>query len=181
MENNMLILEYNREEPDNLENIIDNYSLINAGNFDVCILGSSKRPMNFRKTLDVWLRSVDNDNSHLMILLSFIIQGHPQWKKAKIRIFQICKPGEKEQTRSSLEELITTGRLPITTKNIEIIESRDNTDFRDEINAKSENAALTIIGFTGELLKFNRKSHFDGYDNLGQILFVNASEKKEIQ
>ena len=111
----------------------------------MCILGSSKRPINFRGTIDVWLRAVDYDNSHLMILMSFIIQGHPQWKKAKIRIFQICKPGEKDKTRSSLEELITTGRLPITTKNIEIIESRDDTDFRDEINEKSGRIQLWAI------------------------------------
>ena len=71
--------------------------------------------------------------------------------------------------------------MPITSKNIEIIESRDDTDFRDEINGKSENAALTIIGFTGELLKFNGKAVFEGYDKLGQILFVNASERKEIE
>jgi amino acid transporter len=181
MENNMLILEYSKENPSNIENIIDNYALINAGNFDVLIQGSSKRPMNYRNTIDVWLRAVDYDNSHLMILLSFIIQGHPQWKKAKIRIFQICKPGEKEETRKSLEELITTGRLPITTKNIEIIESQDHIDFRSEIAEKSENAALTIVGFTGELLKFQGEGLFDGYEKLGQVLFVNASEKKEIE
>ncbi|MFC2090198.1 amino acid permease [Bacteroidota bacterium] len=180
MENNMLILEYSRENPVNLENIIDNYSLINAGKFDVCILGTSKRTINFKNSIDVWLRPVDNDNSHLMILMSFIIQGHPDWRKAKIRIFQICKPGEKEATRSNLEELIITGRLPITTKNIEIIESRDDKDFREEINEKSANAALTIIGFTGELLKHNEKELFEGYDKLGQILFVNAAERIEI-
>lgn len=181
MENNMLILEYYREHPVNLDNIINNFSLINAGNFDVCILGSSKSPINLRGTIDVWLRNVDYDNSHLMILLSFIIQGHPQWKKGKIRIFQICKPGTMEETRKSLEELITTGRLPITTKNIEIIESKDDKNFRDEINEKSENASLAIIGFTGELLKFKGKEIFEGYDILGQILFVNASQRKEIQ
>jgi len=181
MENNMLILEYDRKNPVNLDNIIDNYSLINAGNFDICILGSSKRPVNFRHGIDVWLRSVDYNNSHLMILLSFIVQGHPQWKKSKIRIFEICKPGQKQDTRQSLEDLITTGRLPITTKNIEIIEGNDAKDFRQEINEKSEQAALTIIGFTGELLKFKGKSLFEGYDKLGQILFVNAFERKQIQ
>jgi len=181
MENNMLLLEYYKEDPVNLDSIINNFSLINAGNFDVAILGSSKRPVNFRGYIDVWLRSVDYDNSHLMILLSFIIQGHPQWKKSSIRIFQICKPGEKEQTRLELEQLIVAGRLPVTNKNIEIIESKGNKDFREEINSHSENSAYTIIGFTGDLLKFNGKSMFEGYDKLGHVLFVSASERKEIE
>jgi len=180
MENNMLILEYDRGDPSNLDSIIDNYSLINAGNFDVCIFGSCSRPLNYSHSIDVWLRSVDYDNSHLMILLSFIIQGHPQWRKAQIRIFEICKPGRKQETRERLEELIKRGRLPITAKNIEIIESREDVDFRQEINERSEMAGLTIIGFTGELLKFKGKALFDNYDKLGQILFVNASEQKEI-
>jgi amino acid transporter len=180
MENNMLLLEYDRINPVNLDSIIDNFSLINAGNFDVCILGSSPRSISFKKTIDVWLRSVDYNNSHLMILLSFIIQGHPDWRKSSIRIFEICKPDKKEETRYNLEELIKRGRLPVTAKNIEIIEGRDNVDFRNEINQKSENAGLTIIGFTGELLKFKGKTIFEGYDQIGQILFVNASERKEI-
>lgn len=181
MENNMLLLEYDRRNPVNLNSIIENYSLVNAGNFDVCILGSSSKPINYRNGIDVWLRSVDYNNSHLMILLSFIIQGHPVWKKSNIRIFEICKPEEKDKTRKSLEDLITTGRLPITTKNIDIIESRDHTDFRKDINMKSERTALTIIGFTGELLKLKGKELFEGYENLGQLLFVNASEKKVIE
>ena len=180
MENNMIILEFDREDPKNLDAIIDNYSLINAGNFDVCILGSSKRQTNFKNGIDVWLRSLDYDNSHLMILMSFIIQGHPDWKKGNIRIFEICKPGEKEQARAKLEELITIGRLPITTKNIEIIEGSAEKDFKQVINEKSENTGLTIIGFTGELLKFKGKKLFDGYDKLGEVLFVNASEQKDI-
>lgn len=181
MENNMLILEYSKKEPDNLTSIIDNYSLINAGNFDVCILGSSTRPMNYKLGIDVWLRTLDYDNSHLMILLSFIIQGHPDWKKGKIRIFEICKPGQKAEARKGMEDLVKTGRLPITTKNIDIIEGSEDRDFKEEVLVRSEKAALTIIGFTGELLKFKGRALFEGYEKLGHVLFVNASERKEIE
>lgn len=180
MENNMLILEYDKENPDNLEAIIENYALVNAGNFDVCILGSSKRKLKFKQGIHVWLRATDYDNAHLMILLSFIIQGHPDWKKASISIFEICKKGEVIQTRRELEELIRTGRLPITTKNIEIIEEQENKSYREIISKRSEEAALTLIGFTGDHLKFKGKEMFLNYEALGHILFVNAAEKKKI-
>jgi hypothetical protein len=116
-----------------------------------------------------------------MILLSFIIQGHPDWKKSNIRIFEICKPGQKQEARKGLEDLVRTGRLPITSKNIEIIEGSEKRDFKEEVVARSEQSALTIIGFTGELLKFKGSAVFEGYEKIGHVLFVNASERKEIE
>jgi len=121
MENNMVILEYDREEPEKLEEIVENFSLVNAGNFDVCIFGSTKRTINYRNGIHVWIRSSDYENSHLMILLSFIIQGHPSWRKSNISVFDICKKGEEEKIRNELEQLIQSGRLPITSKNIQVI------------------------------------------------------------
>jgi len=181
MENNMLILEYDRDDPDNLGSIIDNFALVNAGKFDVCILGSSNRPLNFKNGIHVWLRSLDQDNAHLMILLSFIIQGHPAWKKSNISIFQLCKPGTTIQTRRDLESLISTGRLPITTKNIEIIEEDQNRNYIEIVDEKSDQAALTILGFTGESLKIGGKNVFEQHKKEGHILFVSAAERKEIQ
>ncbi len=181
MENNMLILEYDRDDPDNLGGIVDNYSLVNAGNFDVCILGSSHRPMNYKNGIHVWLRRLDQENAHLMILLSFIIQGHPVWKKSSISIFQLCKPGMIKETRKELEDLISAGRLPITTKNIQIIEENQELSYKDIVDEKSEQAALTIIGFTGESLKLGGRKVFEEYKKEGHMLFVNAAERKKIQ
>ena len=77
MENNMVIFEFDRDEDQTIKEIVDNFSLVNAGNFDVCIFASSNRTINYKNGIHVWIRSSDYENSHLMILLSFIIQGHP--------------------------------------------------------------------------------------------------------
>ncbi len=69
----------------------------------------------------MWIRSSDYENSHLMILLSFIIQGHPSWRKSEITIFDVCKREQEAETRKNLEELVQTGRLPITSKNIQVL------------------------------------------------------------
>ena len=121
MENNMVIFEFDRKEDQNLKEIADNFALVNAGNFDVCVFASSDRTINFKNGIHVWIRSNDYENSHLMILLSFIIQGHPQWKKSEITIFDVCKKGQEEETKTQLEELVLTGRLPITSKNIQVL------------------------------------------------------------
>ncbi len=181
MENNMVILEFDRENPENLKEIVDNFSLVNAGNFDVCILGSTKRSINFKNGIHVWIRSSDYENSHLMILMSFIIQGHPAWKKSEITIYDVCKKDKEEETRKNLEELVQTGRLPITSKNIQVMSEKPDLNTRALMKEHSAHAGLTIIGFHSELLKHEGARVFEGYDELGSILFVNAHSQKEIE
>jgi len=181
MENNMVIFEFDRGEPGNLKEIVDNFALVNAGHFDVCIFGSSERTINYKNGFHVWIRSNDYENSHLMILLSYIIQGHPSWKKGEITIFDVCKKEEEEETRTKLEELVRTGRLPITSKNIQVIGEMGDRNTRGLINKHSAHAGLTIIGFHSELLKHEGAKIFQGYDEVGNILFVNAHSQKQIE
>ncbi len=180
MENNMVIFEYDREHPDNLREIVENFSLVNAGRFDVCIFGSSKRTLNYKNGIHVWIRSSDYENSHLMILLSFIIQGHPSWNRSEISVFDICKKGEEEEVQKKLSDLVRTGRLPITSKNIQVMSESADLHSRSLINKHSAFAGLTIIGFHSEMIRHEESRVFDGYDELGNILFVHSHSRKEI-
>lgn len=179
MENNMVIFEFNKERPEELHEITDNHALVNAGNFDVCILASSGKKIKCKNDIHVWIRSTDEFNANLMILLSFIISGHPDWKKSKIKIYEICKPGQYEDMLVSKKKLIKEGRLPITEKNIEIIIKEDHLDPRKLINEKSADAALTLIGFRSESLR-QHDNVFTDYDELGTVLFVNSHNQKDI-
>eukprot|EP01029_Cantina_marsupialis_P018774 TRINITY_DN4329_c0_g3_i1.p1 TRINITY_DN4329_c0_g3~~TRINITY_DN4329_c0_g3_i1.p1 ORF type:complete len:383 (-),score=29.66 TRINITY_DN4329_c0_g3_i1:336-1484(-) len=181
MENNMVIFEFDKENPDRLDLIIENYALARAGNFDFCILGSSRREFNFKNNIHVWIRSSDTDNANLMILLSFIIAGHPDWRKTDIKIFNICKKENAESTRAQLDELVVSGRLPISNSNIEIILEQENVATKEIINEKSAQAGLTIIGFRGETLKHEKVELFKGYNEIGNILFINANSQKTIE
>lgn len=180
MENNMVIFEYDKEHPDNLKEIIENIRLIKAGNFDICLLATSRKDLVFRNGIHVWISFDEPENSSLLILLSFIILGHPSWKKANIRVFEICKPEDYEKTRSKLSELVISGRLPITEKNIEIIGKEPGMSTKNLINDKSATAALTMIGFRVEGLKHNGDIVLTGYDHIGTVMFVNSHNQKEI-
>ena len=181
MENNMVIFEFDRNEEAGLKEIADNFALVNAGNFDVCVFASSDRTINFKNGIHVWIRSYDYENSHLMILLSFIIQGHPLWRKSEITICDVCKKGQEMKTKTELENLVLTGRLPITSKNIQVICEMAEQNARALVNEHSAHAGLTIIGFHAELLKHEGPKIFQGFDEVGNILFVNSHSQKEIQ
>lgn len=180
MENNMILFEFSKNDTRKLDRIIDNYSLVRAGNYDVCVLGSCGKPHNFKNGIHIWIKMYDQDNMNLMILLSYIILDHPDWKKGFIKLFNICPEDQYEETQQNLLTLIKEGRLPISRKNIEVIKKDENIAIRDIINERSKEAALTIIGFSKEQLKKQKTELFTAYDQTGNILFVNARNKKEI-
>ncbi len=180
MENNMVIFEYDKENPDNLKEIIENTGLVAAGDFDICLLASSRKEMIFRNGIHVWLDFHYPENSSLLILLSFIISGHPVWRKPNIKLFGTCRAEEVEETRQNLTDLVRSGRLPITEKNIEILHEEPGKTLKNIINEKSALAALTMIGFNEQTLKRMGESFLNGYEGVGTILFVNSHNQKEI-
>ena len=181
MENNMLILEYDKEEPEELVDIIDNFKLINSGNFDVCILASSRKPIIFKNGIHIWIKATDAENANLMIILSFILLGHPNWRNSDIRIFDICKPEEVAEVNKQMNDLIEKGRLPITPQNIKILVDEEGKSYKSIINAHSVNAGLTIMGFHEDSLRVLGARAFEGYEDLGNILFVNSYKHKLIE
>ncbi len=180
MENNMVIFEYDKQNPANLKKVVENFALVNSGRFDICILACSEKPMNMKNGIHVWINSLDTENSNLMILLSFIILGHPELKKTEIKIFAVCKEEDLQKTRAQLKELVVVGRLPINEKNINVIIQSKGVPARKIIADKSQNAGLTLIGLREELIKHEKEAVFTGYDELGTILFVHSKYQKAI-
>jgi Amino acid permease len=180
MENNMVVFEYDKENPDNLGEIIENIRLIKAGDFDICLLASASKEMVYKKGIHVWIDLDEPENASLLILLSFIIMGHPDWKRSSIKIFSTCKPEQYAETQRELNDLVKTGRLPITEKNVEIIRIEPGDSLRSIINIRSAKAALVMTGFRAENLKHNGEAVLNGYDSTGTILFVNSHNQKEI-
>lgn len=183
MENNMIIFEFMKSEPEGeLLDIIDNFRMVNAGGFDVCILGTSRKPILYKNGIHIWVRNFDIMNTNLMILLGFIIMGHPSWRKANIKIFNICYAHEVDSVRCKMQDLIKSGRLPITETNIEIIVRDENVSTKEIINERSMDAGLTMIGFNENAFKKEGDiSLFEGYDNIGNVLFVHSHDEKEIE
>jgi amino acid transporter len=180
MENNMVIFEFDKENYSNLDDITDNFSLVNSGDFDICILGSSSKPMHFKNGIHVWIDSMDTHNANLMILLSFIILGHTDWRKGHIKIFHKCRKEEYEETRRKTEELVNNARLPITMNNIKIVIQDPEVSSKSLINDRSQDAGLTLIGIREERVKRYRDEIFKGYDMLGTVLFVYSKFEKNI-
>jgi len=180
MENNMIVLEFDKSRHEELDRILENVNLVKAGNFDLCIFAGSKTPINHRNGLHVWIRHTDETNANLMILLGYIIMAHPDWRKGYIKIFNVCDEGQEEKIREDLQERIIAGRLPITFANIQIINLKDGQSFSDAVNEHSKHAGLTMIGFREEAIGHDTAKLFTDFQDIGDVLFVNTSASKKI-
>jgi hypothetical protein len=117
----------------------------------------------------------------LMILLAYILLGHPDWKEASIKIFAIYPEDEMLEQRQNLMDLIDTGRLPISAGNVEFISQKESGEVKRIINQKSKYADLTIVGVRTELIKHKGEEVFKGYESIGDVLFVNTQTMKVLR
>lgn len=111
-------------------------------------------------------------------VIGIIIPGHPDWKKGKIKINALYPKESMEEKRKQLLGLIKTGRLPISPSNITMISYEEGTR-KKVITKYSADADLTLTGFTSEI-PANIDEFPEGYESMGNILFVGANRAKAI-
>ncbi len=176
--NNLILFEFSRTDPGNLKEITANYQLVESAGFDICILNTSYKSFGYKNEIHIWISPEDYRNANLMILLGYIILGHPDWKKGKIKIFALYPEELMEEKRKQLLELIKTGRLPISPSNISMVPF-ESENKKNVIMKYSADADLTLIGFTSEML-VDIEELSEGYQDLGNILFVSSNRAKAI-
>lgn len=175
-ENNTILFEYDEGEDEYLDVIIDNFALVKSTNFDVGILRTGERNYGYFKEIHVWLTHTDYDNANLMILLSYIILGHRDWRNAKIKMYALFPQEEISKQRENLHELIQTGRLPISLHNVQFIVDRAEQDYKEIISEHSFSADLTLIGFRESEVERLGVELFKGFHIPGNILFLNTDK-----
>lgn len=180
-ENNLLLVEFSKVNPSNLEDIVDNFKLIKSVDFDLVILGSTERGYGLKQGIHIWITSNDYENANLMILLGYIILGHREWSRGHIKIFALYPEDNLEQERERLSTLIEAGQLPISKHNIEVIPRKPDIDPKSIIREKSKDADLTIIGFRDGPVRHQGAELFQGYEEIGNTLFVNAASQIRIK
>lgn len=177
--NNLILFEFSRSNPEALKHALDNYQLFDATGFDVCVLNSSYKGFGYKREIHVWIGAHDFRNANLMILLAYIISGHPEWRNAVIKIFALYPEKQIENQRKRLLGLIQDGRLPISSSNVVFLPMTGGETARQVIMAHSTDADLAIVGFKPEMVKDEPETMIE-FGDMSNILFVNTSRKKDI-
>lgn len=177
--NNLIMLEFSRSEPESITDAIQNYELLESAGFDICILNTGFKSFGNKREINIWIKPEDYENANLMILLGYIILGHPDWKKGFIKIYVIAAREDMQHKYRELVGLIKQGRIPISPKNVEMIPLEEGEQKKSVISKRSLEADLTFIGFKAEQLKEGMQL-FGDYGDMGNVLFVSSNKEKVI-
>lgn len=179
--NNLLMMEYTTSEKEKLASIVDDLSLVRSMKHDFVLLKNSERGFGLRKEIHIWITTRDFANANLMILLSYIISGHKDWKDSQIKIFASFADELVREESNKLFNLIKTGQLPISSNNIKFVTANEQITEKELIMQESQYADLTVIGLHYEHLKHDGINYFEDYSELGNTIFVNSIEEKYIK
>jgi len=179
-DNNGILFEVPKDEPQQLEEIFNDLSLIRATGFDIYLLASCDRFFGYKREIHIWIGAPDHDNAGLMILMGYILSGHPEWKGCTIKIFAIYPETQREERENRLRRQIHAGRIPISQHNIQVLEVPEGQSFRKLVCETSHEADLVILGFHPSQVRRKDKGLLDGYDEIGDILFVSSNTQKEL-
>jgi len=179
--NNAILFEFSDNDGEEVVNeVVESALFSKATNMSLLVLRHGDYYFGDKQVIHIWLTWNDQANANVMILLSYILLGHPDWNGAEITVFAALPKDQIETQRAEMEALIAQGRLPISEKNIEFLATGDQEAFRKLVIKKSIDADLTVIGFDEQGLKKRKKEVFLNHKELRSVLFVCAAEEIQI-
>jgi amino acid transporter len=178
MENNSMLFEFHKDEPETIADIIDGCHFASVAEYNLCVLRSSERHFGYKQRIHIWLTPGDYRNANMMILLAYIIMGHPEWRNCEIALFAAFEEKELNKEVSRLNSLVNQGRIPISHKNVQKIPwNKRVKTYENLVSEYSEQADLVIMGFSLDKLTQEQGAFFTRFTNVNEILFVRAGQK----
>ncbi len=178
MDNNTMLFEMSVHDPREVaDEVLRGIDLAAVAQMNLLVLRHGDHFFGTRKQIHVWLTWNDYQNANLMILLAYILLGHPAWSRGEITLYAAYPKDEVGERTAQLKQMIGEGRLLISEKNLRVFPTDDRTDFQRLVEAKSASADLVLLGFTQKKLQEKGVGVFEKHGGLRDVLFVSAEER----
>lgn len=176
--NNSILLEFDRDNPDEINEVGQGARLAANSLFNVLILRSTKYRFGYRSAIHVWVTEENLTNAPMMLLLAYIIVGHPEWRRAEIQLFACFESGDAEREADRLSAWMREGRLPISAHNVTSVSCSNGEALEDEVAHRSSQADLVIAGLVSENLDPESTTQaLQQYEGANDVLFVHSIER----
>ncbi len=180
--NNSILLEFDKDHPEEIPEVTQGALLAAESLFNVLILRSTKYRFGYRSSIHVWVTDDNISNVPMMLLLAYILVGHPEWKRAKIRLFACSDSWDTELDADQLSTVIKEGRLPISMQNVTSVNYDSPEALEQEVTQRSSQTDLVIVGLTAEDLNSEDLDLIlQRYNGVNDVLFVHSIEQIPIE
>ncbi len=181
IDHNTLLLEYSVHDDEALRcELKAGADMALAVGMNCMVLRHGDHHYGNRRHIHIWITWHDYANASLMILIAYILLDHSDWQAAEVSVFAAFPRHEVEERAQTLRQMISEGRIPISSRNIEIIGTDDRVDFNQLVQQRSQDADLVIHGFTEARLARKGESLFERHAGLHDTLYVCARQRIEI-
>ena len=175
--NNCVLLEFDKEHPEEIKETAQGALLATESMINVLILRSTNYRFGYRSSIHLWVTEENLANAPLMLLLAYIIVGHREWRHAEIRLFACFNSGDGGRETQKLSSLMTEGRLPISKHNVTSVHCTSSESLEFEVSLRSSKADLVIAALTDDDIKSGKAEQaLQCYNGANDVLFVHASE-----
>ncbi len=182
VENNTAMFEFSRHDEDEvLEEVQDGCRMAWGTAMDTLVLRHGDHFFGHRRRVHLWLTWHDDRNANLMILLAYILLGHPDWQDAEIKVFAAYPKEQVKKESAKLLAMARSGRVSISPRNLVVIATDDRGNFDALVAKRSAKADLVIRGFVEEKLRDQGPQFFLRHPELRDVLFVAARQRIEIE
>ena len=176
--NNCVLFEFDKQRPEEIGEVAQGAHLAAESIFNVLVLRSTQYRFGYRSSIHLWVTEETLDCAPLMVLLAYIIVGHPEWRRAQIQLFACSDSHKAEREKDRLSSLLEEGRLPIPSQNITPVPCANESALEVEVGRRSASADLTIAGLLGTDIERDRASEaLMRLDKANDVLFVLSSER----
>ena len=177
--NNCILLEFDKDRADEeIAEVAQGAVLASESLFNVLILRSTPFRFGYRSSIHVWVTEDTQAHAPMMMVLAYIIVGHPEWRRARIRLFACFQSDDAEREAEKLSQLTTQGRLPISAKNVTTVVGSGGESLEREVSRRSGAADLVIAGLDrSDLEPEAAAAALNRFQGANDVLFVHASEQ----
>ena len=180
--NNCVLFEFDRRNEDETEEVAQGARLAADSMFNVLILQSSPVRFGYRSSIHLWVTEDNLANAPMMILLSYIIVGHHDWRRAEIRLFACYGDKVAERETTELSKMMAVWRLPISSQNVTSVSCDSDDSLEREVARRSARADLVIAGLTVDDMEPDSANQaLQRYSAANDVLFAHASERISIE
>ena len=176
--NNSILFEFDQESKDEIDEVKQGAQIAVNSLFNVLVLRSTSYRFGYKSSIHVWVTEENLKNAPMMLLLAYIISGHPDWKGAEIGLFACSESTGDERGADRLSTLMKEGRLPISMQNVTSISYNSIEALEEEVIHRSAQADLVIMGLTAENIDSDELPEIlQRYDGVKDVLFVHSIEQ----
>ena len=181
--NNCLLLEFDKDRPEEITEIVDGARLAMDSMFNILVLRSTKYRFGYRASIHLWVTDDTIENAALMLLLAYIIVGHRDWNRAEIHLFACSEAkSDAEREKDKLSSLMKEGRLPISPQNVTAVPYSGERSLEREVSRRSSKADLLVAGLTADEIALDgAATALQAYESANDVLFVHATQAVSIE